>query len=76
MIGERGWASRNTSGDLEGRAGTIGDAAGKALNRKVHGSNPCSGASFKFTPDNDWIIVLMSSLSIASMFVRGSYSRG
>src|SRR5262249_60214157 len=33
-----------TSGDREGRAGTCGDAAGKAVNRKVHGSNPCSGA--------------------------------
>ena len=38
---------RITPGEQEGREGTIGDAAGKAVNRKVHGSNPCSGASFR-----------------------------
>ena len=39
------WAICITNGDPEGHAGTVGDAAGKAVNRKVHGSNPCSGAS-------------------------------
>jgi hypothetical protein len=45
-------AIRITDGDGEGRAGTIGDAAGKAVNRKVHGSNPCSGANREFRSDN------------------------
>jgi hypothetical protein len=48
-----GWAICSTSGDLGGRTGTVGDAAGKAVNRKVVGSSPSSGANFEFRPDND-----------------------
>ena len=38
------WAICITDGDPEGHAGTVGDAAGKAVNRKVVGSSPSSGA--------------------------------
>ena len=44
---DRGRGVRRASSrrDGRGRVRTVGDAAGKAVNRKVHGSNPCSGAS-------------------------------
>ena len=48
--------------------GTVRDAAGKAVNRKVHGSNPCSGAIFEFRLDNGLVIVLIPSLSTDNTF--------
>ena len=51
-------AIRITDGDGEGPAGTIGDAAGKAVNRKVVGSSPSSGAKSEFRPDNDGYVVV------------------
>src|SRR5215472_3080884 len=50
--GPRGGSSRR---DGRGRLGTIGDAAGKAVNRKVVGSSPSSGAKFEFKPDSSGI---------------------
>ncbi len=48
-----GWAICSTSGDLGGRTGTVGDAAGKAVNRKVVGSSPSSGAISELEPDTN-----------------------
>jgi hypothetical protein len=41
---------------------------GKAVNRKVVGSSPSSGASFEFRADNDGTVVMILSLPIG----RGS----
>ena len=43
-----GWVICIANGSAEGQTGTGGDAAGKAVNRKVVGSSPSSGASFEF----------------------------
>jgi len=52
-----------TSGDMEVRADTVGDEAGKAVNRKVHGSSPCSGANSEFGCDNGAACYVRCSLS-------------
>jgi hypothetical protein len=43
----------------------------RLLTAKVHGSNPCSGAKFEFTPDNDGAGVMIPSASIARGFLSG-----
>ena len=43
-IGDWRHVAAGSRGDCQGRQGTSGDAAGKAVNRKVVGSSPSSGA--------------------------------
>jgi hypothetical protein len=68
-------------GDFPGRSGNNGDEALKAVNRKVHGSNPCSGAKFEFRPDNDGavddeiIAINCSRVSLRSALIWPEHGR-
>ena len=57
---------------MRGRQGTTGDAAGKAVNRKVVGSSPSSGANSEYGSDSAATLNHGLGLSNASGFLRNS----
>jgi hypothetical protein len=69
---ESGPRAETSSSGRAGRGseGTVRDAAGKAVNRKVVGSSPCSGAKSEFRSDNDRSCLMIPSLSIDHGLLR------